>query len=46
MINRPNDYCIGFEIRAPGCYVEGTNYLIVEYGRQLAIVTEANKGLS
>ncbi len=23
MINRPNDYAIGFEIRAPGCYAQG-----------------------
>ncbi|WP_187434732.1 AlbA family DNA-binding domain-containing protein [Bradyrhizobium cytisi] len=46
MINRPNDYLIGFEVRAPGCHTEGSNYVIVEFGRQLAIVTEPNKGRS
>jgi hypothetical protein len=43
MLYKPNDYLIGFEIRSPGCHCDGSNFLIVEYGRRLAIVTEANK---
>jgi hypothetical protein len=43
MLYKPNDYIIGFEIRSPGCQSDGSNFLIVEHGRRLAIVTEANK---
>jgi hypothetical protein len=43
MLYKPNDYVIGFEIRAPGCHSEGARFLIVEYGRALAIVTENEK---
>jgi hypothetical protein len=43
MLYRPNDYLIGFEIRAPGCQCDDSNFLIVEYGRRLSIVTKANR---
>jgi hypothetical protein len=42
MLYKPNDYLIGFEIRSPGCQSDGSNFLIVQYGRRLAIVTEPN----
>jgi hypothetical protein len=38
LIFHANDYVIGFEIRAPGCQSEGSNHLIVEHSRRLAIV--------
>lgn len=34
---RGEDYVIGFEVRAPGCQADGSNILIVENGRRLAI---------
>jgi hypothetical protein len=43
MLYRPNDYLIGFEICSPGCQCDDSNFLIVEYGRRLSIVTKANK---
>jgi hypothetical protein len=43
MLSQPNDYVLGFEVRTPGCQSDGSNLLIVEYGRQLAIVTQRNK---
>jgi hypothetical protein len=38
MLFCPNDYVIGYQVRAPGCQNDGSNLLIVEYGRQLAII--------
>jgi len=46
MIFRGNDYVIGYEVRAPGCHVEGSCFLIVEHGRTLAIRERAETGLA